>query len=186
MSTHLLKSSSGSTLGKKELTRYPSVANIAVIKSLEEGLKKSKGKVKLRSMLDSTTVNAYIENFCQKQYALPLALPSKDNLSHINSTLVGLKEEKSGDESRILDRSANHLAMSTYNPYTKERIVTLNKSIDLRDQTSFDLDQPKKHQKQSENMRTTEDSLVKSKNQIGYLSLPKILGIKSKLRSQVL
>jgi hypothetical protein len=87
--------------------------------------------------------------------------------------------------SHITDNQGNKLLKSNFNPYTKEKIMTINRSIDLRDQSLFspaDLKSPPSNA--TFNNLHSEDTLLRSKKSLGYLSLPKILGIKTKKNIQ--
>lgn len=182
----LVVATSDSILGKFSVTRYPSLTSTTMIRRLEDGLKMSKGQAKLKNILNTSNVKSYIGNFCHQNYALPLTLPKKQDTTNFNSILVNMNEPNNKAALTLIDHTTNHIGMNNYNPYTKERVVTVNKSIDLRDQHSFELDNTQKDSKKLKKEPTKDDSLLKSKKNISYLSLPKILGFKSKLKSQEL
>lgn len=86
-------------------------------------------------------------------------------------------------DSYKLDHLAGTIGSTSYNPYTKEKIVIVNRSVDLRDHPSFEnLNKVVKQPITLVENSPEEDSMVKAKQEQGYLSLPKILGLKSKAR----
>lgn len=179
----LLVATSDSILGKFSVTRYPSLTSTAMIRQLEEGLKMSKSQAKLKNILNTSNVKSYIDNFCNQNYALPLTLPKKQDTTNFNSILFNMNEPNNKAALTLIDHTTNHIGMSNYNPYTNERVVTVNKSIDLRDHPSFELDYTQNDPRKPKKEPIKDDSLLKSKKNISYLSLPKILGFNSKPKS---
>ena len=166
-----------------QLNRYPSVNQLSKIKDLEVGLNNTRSTKKKTHFLSTHIVKKYIENFCEEDHTLPQALPSQQKMMSQSVVQPERKEAEGMKNPFMLDNSAGMIGGINYNPYTKEKIIIVNRSVDLRDHPSFDNMNPStKSPTTLVDRENLNDSLLKAKQEQGYLSLPKILGLKSKAR----
>lgn len=157
--------------------------NISKIKDLEVGLNNLRTTKKINHFINTKNVQKYIDSFHEEGNLRPSVDTSQQKLMSQSVLQPAKIEVPTMNEAYKLDHIAGTIGSTTYNPYTKEKIVIVNRSVDLRDHPSFEnMGQKVKSPVTLVDGNNPEDSLVKAKQDQGYLSLPKILGLKSKSR----